>query len=122
MARIFASRPMTPDIRTDIRTIIDTFVSQLVAVVEADSALRMQQVVAAVFSGELSASPFAGSTRAPGGAKAPGRRRSKRLCPVPGCTGVAAPVFGMVCAKHKDMPKAKIAEYRAQRRASKARK
>jgi hypothetical protein len=113
---------MTPDIRTDIRTIIDTFVSQLVAVVEADSALRMQQVVAAVFSGELSASPFVGSTRAPGGAKAPGRRRPKRLCPVPGCTGVAAPVFGMVCAKHKDMPKAKIAEYRARRRASKARK
>jgi hypothetical protein len=29
-------------------------------------------------------------------------------------------VFGMVCSKHKDLPKGKIKEYRAQRRAAKA--
>ena len=32
----------------------------------------------------------------------------------------AAPVFGMVCAKHKDLPKAEIKKHREQRRAQKA--
>jgi hypothetical protein len=39
---------------------------------------------------------------------------------VPGCTNRAAPVFGMVCAKHKDLPKTTIKKYREQRRAKKA--
>jgi hypothetical protein len=39
---------------------------------------------------------------------------------VPGCTGLAAPVFGMVCSEHKKMSKALIKKYRAQRRAAKA--
>ena len=47
------------------------------------------------------------------------RRRAKQLCPVPGCTNPAAPVFGMVCAKHKDVPKAQIKKYRETRRAAK---
>jgi hypothetical protein len=38
---------------------------------------------------------------------------------VPYCRDVAAPVFGMVCAKHKDLPKAKIKAYREARRAKK---
>ena len=33
---------------------------------------------------------------------------------------VAAPVYGMVCAQHKDVPKAKIKKYREARRAKKA--
>jgi hypothetical protein len=47
----------------------------------------------------------------------PRRKRSKQLCPVPGCKGVAAPIFGMVCSKHKDVPRAKIKKYREARRA-----
>jgi hypothetical protein len=38
---------------------------------------------------------------------------------VPGCKNPAAPVFGMVCAKHKDVAKAKIKKYRAARRTKK---
>jgi hypothetical protein len=38
---------------------------------------------------------------------------------VPGCKNTAAPVFGMVCGKHKDMPKAKIKKYREARKAQK---
>jgi hypothetical protein len=38
---------------------------------------------------------------------------------VPGCEGTAAPVFGMVCAEHKDVPKAKVKEYREARRQAK---
>jgi hypothetical protein len=52
-------------------------------------------------------------------AHGPAKRRPKQLCPVPGCTGVAAPVFGMVCSEHKKVSKALIKKYRAQRRASK---
>jgi hypothetical protein len=48
------------------------------------------------------------------------RKAPKQLCPVPGCKNPAAPVFGMVCAKHKDLPKAKIKAYREARRAKKA--
>ncbi len=48
------------------------------------------------------------------------KRRPKQLCPVPGCKNVAAPVFGMVCANHKAVPKAKIKQYREQRKAKKA--
>ena len=47
-----------------------------------------------------------------------GRRKGPiQLCPAPGCTNRAAPVFGMVCAKHKDLPKATIKKYREARRA-----
>ncbi len=109
---------------TNIRSLVEGFVSQIVAAVEADSVRRVQQAVVATFAGGV-----ADVARRPGGsarvvaaaaASAPVRRRPKQFCPVPNCTGVAAPVFGMVCAKHKDLPKAKIKEYRAQRRAAKS--
>jgi hypothetical protein len=41
-------------------------------------------------------------------------------CPVPGCKGVAAPVFGMACSLHKDVPRAEIALYFKQRREMKS--
>ncbi len=107
---------------TNIRSLVEGFVNQIVAAVEADSLGRVQQAVTAAF-GEGVSSPRRGRLA---GAIILGspmiRRRPKQLCPVPGCTGVAAPVFGMVCSKHKDVPKAKIKEYRAQRRAAKAAK
>jgi hypothetical protein len=40
---------------------------------------------------------------------------------VPGCKNPAAPVFGMVCAKHKDVAKSKIKKFREARRAKKIR-
>lgn len=107
---------------TNIRSLVESFVNQIVAAVEADSVRRVQQAVTAAFGGAASARrrgrpPRALSVAAVG---APVKRRPKQFCPVPGCTGVAAPVFGMVCSKHKDLPKAKIKEYRAARRAAKA--
>ena len=39
-----------------------------------------------------------------------------QLCPVPRCQNRAAPVFGMVCSKHKDLPKAQIKKFREARR------
>ncbi len=103
---------------TNIRTLVEGFVNQIVAAVEADSIRRVQQTVAAAFGGGTVAAKLPG--RPARAAVVAVRRRPKQFCPVPGCTGVAAPVFGMVCAKHKDMSKAKIKEFRAQRRAAKA--
>jgi hypothetical protein len=107
---------------TDIRSLVEGFVTQIVAAVEADSVRRLQHAVTAAFVGAgAGAAPRRGRATLGPAALAPApARRPKQLCPVPGCKGVAAPVFGMVCAQHRDVPKAKIAEYRAQRRAAKA--
>jgi hypothetical protein len=110
---------------TNIRSLVEGFVNQIVAAVEADSVRRVQQAVTAAFGGNMGTSGRRGRSAGTqlatiGSVMAPIRRRPKQFCPVPGCTGVAAPVFGMVCSKHKDLPKSKIKEYRAQRRASKA--
>jgi hypothetical protein len=52
--------------------------------------------------------------------KKPRKKAPPQYCPVPGCKNKAAPIFGMVCSDHKDVPKAKIKEYREARRAQKA--
>jgi len=108
---------------TNIRSLVEGFVGQIVAAVEADSVRRVQQAVTAALTDGAGAAPRRSGRPVVTGAQvasAPARRRAKQFCPVPNCTGVAAPVFGMVCAKHKDMPQAKIDEYRAQRRATKS--
>ncbi len=46
----------------------------------------------------------------------PRKKPPIQFCPVPRCKGRAAPVFGMVCAKHKDLPKKQIAAFREVRR------
>jgi hypothetical protein len=110
---------------TNIRSLVEGFVNQIVAAIEADSVRRVQHAVTAAFAAGAAPArrrgrpPRALVASAPS-ASAPVRRRPKQFCPVPGCTGVAAPVFGMVCAKHKDMAKSKIKEYRAQRKAAKS--
>ncbi len=105
-----------PNVQSEISALIESFASQLVAITEAAAAERIQAALADAFG----AAQKRGSGRATVAGLGAKAGRPKQLCPVPGCTGVAAPVFGMVCAKHKDMPKAKIKEFRAQRRAAKA--
>ena len=48
------------------------------------------------------------------------RKGPIQICPVPKCTNRAAPVYGMVCARHKDVSKLVIKRYRAVRAAKKA--
>lgn len=56
----------------------------------------------------------------PAGSAKPARRKLPvQFCPVPRCTGKAAPIFGMVCSKHKDVPKDKIKLFRDARRLKK---
>jgi hypothetical protein len=103
--------------RSAIQEIVQQFVSKLSSLIEQDSVARARDLVLGAF----------GRGRGGGGGAegiVVGRRRRRKgpiqLCPVPGCGSRAAPVFGMVCSKHKDLPKADIKKYREQRRAKKA--
>jgi hypothetical protein len=100
--------------------LVEQVVNQLVAALEVEAIQRAREAVVVALGN--------GTGRRPGrppklvgllGVSRPLPRRPKQLCPVPGCTSPAAPVFGMVCAKHKDIPKAKIKEYREARRKAK---
>jgi hypothetical protein len=113
------ARPASSD--NNLRSLVEDFVGRLVSAVEADATNRARQmVITALGNGTLprrrGRPPKFTSLLAVSG---PSRRRPKQLCPVPGCSNPAAPVFGMVCAKHKDVPKATIKKYREARRAAK---
>jgi hypothetical protein len=116
------ARPAAP--QNALRALVDEFVARLVTAVEADATSRARQLVIAALEG--GAVPRRRG-RPPKFPKIPGllaaapvRRRAKQLCPVPGCTNPAAPVFGMVCKDHKDVAKSTIKKYREARRAEKA--
>jgi hypothetical protein len=114
-----------PASETGLRSLVEDFVTRLVTSVEAEATNRARQmVITALGSGALPKRrgrppKFAAGFGALSISAAPARRRPKQLCPVPGCSNPAAPVFGMVCAKHKDVPKAQIKKYREARRAAK---
>jgi hypothetical protein len=92
----------------DIRSLVDEFAARLGSLIEQQVLERARAAV----DGALGNS---GASRAITRRKKPPRQ----LCPVPGCKNTAAPVYGMVCAEHKDVPKAKIKKYREARRAKK---
>jgi hypothetical protein len=91
----------------DIAALVRSFVAALVTAVEQNTTHRIELAL------------VGGGTGAPGRTVRRGRPRAKQLCPVPGCKNPAAPVFGMVCAEHKNVSKTKIREYREARRRAK---
>jgi hypothetical protein len=124
---------------SQIHDIVTQFVDQLSSLIEQDAASRAREVILSAFAGGNSGAagvsvgkrrgrPPGRRGRPPsvvtavkaGPGRPPGKRRRKapiQLCPVPGCTNRAAPVFGMVCSKHKGLPKAEIRKFREARRA-----
>jgi hypothetical protein len=106
----------------DIHSIVQDFVSRLSSLIEEDAVTRARTVVLSAFGvGSGGGRRGPGRPPGPGGLGRSQRRKGPiQLCPVPGCKNRAAPVFGMVCAKHKDLPKATIKKYRERRRAKKA--
>jgi hypothetical protein len=111
--------------RSEIQDVVQDFVDKLSSLIEEDAVSRARDVVLSAFGGRAPAGlRLRGAGRAVALSGLDGRRKRRKgpiqLCPVPGCPNRAAPVFGMVCAKHKDLPKAEIKKYREQRRAQKA--
>jgi hypothetical protein len=108
-----------------IEQLISSFASNLYTVVRAE----MRAEVAAVLGD--------GGATVPASHRGPGRppkspfplqltalplkkARKKgpiQLCPAPGCKERSAPVFAMLCKKHKDTPKTTVAKWREARRA-----
>jgi hypothetical protein len=110
--------------RSEIQDVVQDFVVKLSALIEQDAVSRARDVVLSAFGGRAPAGlRLRGPGRPPGPVAGNGRRKRRKgpiqLCPVPGCQNRAAPVFGMVCSKHKDLPKAEIKKFREARRAQK---
>jgi hypothetical protein len=100
-----------------LRDLISDFAAKLTSLVQSEALARARDQVTAVLGIRRRDRPAGGSASIIG--RKPRKKGPKQLCPVPGCKNPAAPVFGMVCAKHKDVPKAKIKKYREARRAKK---
>jgi hypothetical protein len=104
---------------SSLAALVEEFVVRLTSLAQEVSSQRLRATLLSAFD----AQPRRGPGRPPknptfkGVPLVAGRPpRPKQLCPVPGCKHVAAPVFGMVCGTHRDVPKAKIREYREARR------
>jgi hypothetical protein len=109
----------------NVRSLIEDFTNQLTNLLDQQARERARQAVESVFGG-AKRSPgrppkvaSIGQIAGPALIKKARRKAPRQLCPVPGCKNPAAPVFGMVCGNHKDVPKAKIKEYREARRVKK---
>jgi len=109
-----------PSIQSDISTLIENFASELLAATEAAAAERIQAALASAFGGAVKRGPGRSKQMTASLAMPTRQARTKQLCPVPGCKNPAAPVFGMVCAQHKNVSKAKIKKYREERKAKAA--
>jgi len=101
---------------SDIQSLVENFTNQLAVLVESQALAQARAAVESALGGRRPGRPpnisllVGGKTR---------KKAPRQLCPVPGCKNPAAPVFGMVCAKHKDVPKTKIKKFREARRAKK---
>jgi hypothetical protein len=114
---------------SNIQTIVADFANQLSSLIEAQATERARTAVLNAFG----AAPKRGPGRPPKAkaalgpmtteitpiTKRPRKKPPVQFCPVPGCKTPAAPVFGMVCSKHKDVAKSKIKKYREERKAKK---
>lgn len=102
----------------ELETLLAKFADELSAVVERRAANRIGALLAPVLQGHAAGS-YEGPTAGPGAGNSFRRTTSPQLCPVPGCSAVAAPRYGMVCTQHKDLPKGEIKNYREARKAEK---
>jgi hypothetical protein len=100
-----------------VQTLVDEFTSRLGALLESQALERARLAVESALGGFRGGHPPKLAAVILGGK--PRKKAPKQLCPVPGCKNLAAPVFGMVCAEHKNVAKAKIKKYREARRAAK---
>jgi hypothetical protein len=100
---------------TNVRALIEDFTHRLTAALHSETMERARHAVESALGVRRPGRPAKVAPITIG--KKPRKKAPRQLCPVPGCKNPAAPVFGMVCAKHKDVAKTKIKKYREARRA-----
>jgi hypothetical protein len=106
----------------EIKAAVAEFTERLHALIEGHAMERARAAVLQAFGVHPARKPGRPAKAAMAIAPVAKKARKKlprQLCPVPGCKNPAAPVFRMVCAKHKDVAKSKIKKYRDARRARK---
>jgi len=103
----------------NVQSLIEDFVKNLSGLLESETLDRARAAVESALGGGKRGPGRPPKTAALTLSGKPRKKPPRQHCPVPGCKNPAAPVFGMVCAKHKDVPKAKIKKYREARRAKK---
>ena len=103
-----------------IRTLVSQFTDQLSSLIEGQAMERARAAVESALGGGVRRRGRPPKALTPTAAKKQRKKGPLQLCPVPGCKNPAAPVFGMVCAKHKDVAKAKIKKFRDAPKAKKA--
>ena len=103
-----------PRSMTNVQSLIEDFTTRLASLLESQTLERARQAVESALGVKRPGRPVKVTAIAIG--KKPRKKPPVQLCPVPGCRSPAAPVYGMVCAQHKDIPKAKIKKYRDARR------
>ena len=99
---------------TNVQSLIENFTTRLASLLESRTLERAREAVESALGVKRPGRPVKITTIAIG--RKPRKKPPVQLCPVPGCRSPAAPVYGMVCAQHKDVSKAKIKKYREARR------
>ncbi len=102
---------------TNVRSLIEDFTHRLTSLLDGHAMERARHAVETAFGARRPGRPAKVTAVVVG--KKSRKKAPRQLCPVPGCKNPAAPVFGMVCAKHKDVAKTKIKRYREARKAKK---
>lgn len=108
-----------------ITQIVNQFLHNVDALIQTEAHNRATRAVEAAF-GNHAALPMKITTMSKRSTPEPAlavrpKKLSRRkgpiqLCPSPGCKERAAPVFGMVCKKHKSASKTQIKKWREARR------
>src|SRR5688572_29063603 len=117
---------------TDLNSIVQDFITRVQHVVQTSVAERLRAAISSALGAPAARRPgrppkvsaFNGGPGAfaVGAFERERKKPPRQLCPVPGCKETAAPAYGMTCRAHRALPKAKIAKYRADRKAAKTAK
>jgi hypothetical protein len=110
----------------DLKAVVEEFAGHIVSLLEAQATEKARAEILGAFGigaprkpGRPPKTAVAVATVATPVAAKVRKKMPPQYCPVPYCRNTAAPIFGMVCSKHRDVPKAKIRKYREARRAKK---
>lgn len=106
----------------EIQTIVSQFIVDLTSVIESSVRGRVLSAFGGAPQNGVAKRRVVPVAQAMPVTRMKRRKGPIQLCPAPGCKERAAPVFGMLCKKHKGTPKKVVAKWRTARKAKAAKK